>query len=76
MWEYPFVFAGVNITFMLIQMLDLEAGYFTSPFSFLVSVYFMYKRMNGGCLYVWGHLFPHSGLVICQVRRALLPNNP
>ncbi|XP_014631492.1 uncharacterized protein [Glycine max] len=24
-WEYPFVFAGVNITFMLIQMLDLEA---------------------------------------------------
>lgn len=26
MWEYPFAVAGVNITFMLIQMLDLEAG--------------------------------------------------
>ncbi|RZB53200.1 ELMO domain-containing protein A isoform C [Glycine soja] len=24
-WEYPFAVAGVNITFMLIQMLDLEA---------------------------------------------------
>lgn len=28
MWEYPFAVAGVNITFMLIQMLDLEAGSF------------------------------------------------
>lgn len=27
MWEYPFAVAGVNITFMLIQMLDLEAGF-------------------------------------------------
>ena len=61
MWEYPFAVAGVNITFMLIQMLDLEAGYFTSPFSFLVSVYFMYKRMNGGCLYVWGMLDLEAG---------------
>ncbi|KAI3788389.1 hypothetical protein L2E82_01153 [Cichorium intybus] len=26
MWEYPFAVAGVNITFMLIQMLDLESG--------------------------------------------------
>ncbi|KAF5482348.1 hypothetical protein F2P56_002925 [Juglans regia] len=26
MWEYPFAVGGVNITFMLIQMLDLEAG--------------------------------------------------
>nr|XP_009387890.1 PREDICTED: ELMO domain-containing protein A-like isoform X3 [Musa acuminata subsp. malaccensis] len=26
MWEYPFAVAGVNITFMLIQMLDLQAG--------------------------------------------------
>jgi len=32
-WEYPFAVAGVNITFMLIQMLDLEAGCFTSPFT-------------------------------------------
>lgn len=28
-WEYPFAVAGVNITFMLIQMLDLQAGWFT-----------------------------------------------
>jgi hypothetical protein len=27
-WEYPFAVAGVNITFMLIQMLDLQAGLF------------------------------------------------
>ncbi|CAI0548384.1 unnamed protein product [Linum tenue] len=26
-WEYPFAVAGVNITFMLIQMLDLEAEF-------------------------------------------------
>lgn len=26
MWEYPFAVAGVNITFMLIQMLDLQSG--------------------------------------------------
>nr|CAD1844930.1 unnamed protein product [Ananas comosus var. bracteatus] len=26
LWEYPFAVAGVNITFMLIQMLDLQAG--------------------------------------------------
>jgi hypothetical protein len=25
-WEYPFAVAGLNITFMLIQMLDLRAG--------------------------------------------------
>ncbi|KAL5719299.1 hypothetical protein ACHQM5_012098 [Ranunculus cassubicifolius] len=25
LWEYPFAVAGVNITFMLLQMLDLEA---------------------------------------------------
>ncbi|PPS17349.1 hypothetical protein GOBAR_AA03213 [Gossypium barbadense] len=29
-WEYPFAVAGVNITFMLIQMLDLEAVSFNS----------------------------------------------
>lgn len=25
-WEYPFAVAGVNITFMIMQMLDLNAG--------------------------------------------------
>ncbi|XP_044447892.1 uncharacterized protein [Triticum aestivum] len=26
LWEYPFAVAGVNITFMLIQMLDLQTA--------------------------------------------------
>ncbi|WRX14797.1 ELMO domain - like 2 [Theobroma cacao] len=26
-WEYPFAVAGVNITFMIMQMLDLDASY-------------------------------------------------
>ena len=25
-WEYPFAVAGVNISFMLVQMLDLQSG--------------------------------------------------
>ena len=25
-WEYPFAVAGINISFMLIQMLDLNSG--------------------------------------------------
>ncbi|RWW23646.1 hypothetical protein BHE74_00053642 [Ensete ventricosum] len=29
MWEYPFSVAGVNITFMLIQMFDLQAGLYS-----------------------------------------------
>lgn len=42
MWEYPFAVAGVNITFMLIQMLDLEAGFLVFSFSRLFSsVYFL-----------------------------------
>ena len=32
LWEYPFAVAGVNITFMLIQMLDLQAGLFIKLF--------------------------------------------
>lgn len=24
-WEYPFAVAGVNVTFMIMQMLDLDA---------------------------------------------------
>ena len=34
-WEYPFAVAGVNITFMLIQMLDLEAGIFREKLNFV-----------------------------------------
>ncbi|CAL9101656.1 uncharacterized protein LOC135584638 isoform X1 [Musa acuminata AAA Group] len=36
MWEYPFAVAGVNITFMLIQMLDLQAA---KPTSMMASVF-------------------------------------
>lgn len=25
-WEYPFAVAGINISFMLIQMLDMSTG--------------------------------------------------
>lgn len=25
-WEYPFAVAGINISFMLVQMLDLQSG--------------------------------------------------
>lgn len=25
-WEYPFAVAGVNISYMLVQMLDLQSG--------------------------------------------------
>lgn len=29
-WEYPFAVAGINVSFMLIQMLDLFTGLLTS----------------------------------------------
>ncbi|OAP02742.1 hypothetical protein AXX17_AT3G36690 [Arabidopsis thaliana] len=35
-WEYPFAVAGVNITFMIMQMLDLEAS---KPRSFIRLVF-------------------------------------
>ena len=38
LWEYPFVVAGVNITFMLIQMLDLQAGLSVKLFSILIKL--------------------------------------
>ncbi|XP_074579114.1 uncharacterized protein LOC141835637 [Curcuma longa] len=36
LWEYPFAVAGVNITFMLIQMLDLQLA---KPRSFIAAVF-------------------------------------
>ncbi|XP_042430153.1 ELMO domain-containing protein A-like [Zingiber officinale] len=36
LWEYPFAVAGVNITFMLIQMLDLQLA---RPRSFIAAVF-------------------------------------
>ncbi|XVF02747.1 hypothetical protein REPUB_Repub04eG0200500 [Reevesia pubescens] len=35
-WEYPFAVAGVNITFMIMQMLDLDA---TKPRTFIRSIF-------------------------------------
>ncbi|WOK98926.1 ELMO domain-containing protein A-like isoform X3 [Canna indica] len=39
MWEYPFAVAGVNITFMLIQMFDLQAGLCSFNCNKLMSTY-------------------------------------
>jgi hypothetical protein len=41
-WEYPFAVAGVNITFMLIQMLDLQS---VKPRSFIGAVFL--KLLSG-----------------------------
>ncbi|CAN8243774.1 unnamed protein product [Cochlearia groenlandica] len=42
-WEYPFAVAGVNITFMIIQMLDLEAS---KPRTFVRSVFLQMLSEN------------------------------
>ncbi|XP_022775651.1 ELMO domain-containing protein A-like [Durio zibethinus] len=42
-WEYPFAVAGVNITFMIIQMLDLDA---TKPRTFIRSVFLQMLSEN------------------------------
>jgi len=34
-FEYPFAVAGVNITFMIMQMLDLEAASMSQGWAFL-----------------------------------------
>ncbi|MBA0852979.1 hypothetical protein Goshw_012104, partial [Gossypium schwendimanii] len=49
-WEYPFAVAGVNITFMLIQMLDLEAVSFNStvkPRTMVGAVFLKFLSVNG-----------------------------
>jgi hypothetical protein len=47
-WEYPFAVAGVNITFMIMQMLDLEAS---KPRSFIRLVFL--QMLSGK---IWKHL--------------------
>ncbi|CAA2970047.1 ELMO domain-containing C isoform X1 [Olea europaea subsp. europaea] len=42
-WEYPFAVAGVNITFMIMQMLDLDA---TKPRKFVRSVFLQMLSEN------------------------------
>lgn len=34
-WEYPFAVAGINISFMLVQMLDLQSGKMINEIRFL-----------------------------------------
>ncbi|KAL8062353.1 hypothetical protein ABFX02_02G141100 [Erythranthe guttata] len=43
MWEYPFAVAGVNITFMLIQILDLEA---VKPRTLVGATFLMFLAEN------------------------------
>ncbi|XP_073315947.1 uncharacterized protein [Primulina huaijiensis] len=42
-WEYPFAVAGVNITFMLMQMLDLNA---TKPGTFIRAIFLQMLAEN------------------------------
>ncbi|GMP82372.1 hypothetical protein CsSME_00036708 [Camellia sinensis var. sinensis] len=42
-WEYPFAVAGVNITFMIMQMLDLDA---TKPRTFVRTVFLQMLSEN------------------------------
>ncbi|CAA0842451.1 ELMO/CED-12 family protein [Striga hermonthica] len=43
LWEYPFAVGGVNITFMLIQMLDLEA---VKPRTFVGATFLKFLEEN------------------------------
>ncbi|XP_059657696.1 uncharacterized protein LOC132304152 [Cornus florida] len=43
LWEYPFAVAGVNITFMIMQMLDLDA---TKPRTFVRGVFLQILSEN------------------------------
>jgi ELMO/CED-12 family len=44
-WEYPFAVAGVNITFMIMQMLDLQSSmwYFNLIYSAISFYYHVIK---------------------------------
>ena len=44
-WEYPFAVAGVNITFMLIQMLDLQAGSVSKSVMSLSNIVVLFTRL-------------------------------
>ena len=44
-WEYPFAVAGVNITFMLIQMLDLQAGSVAKSVMSLSNIVVLFTRL-------------------------------
>lgn len=41
-WEYPFAVAGVNVTFMIMQMLDLEAGKGNDVLPLDLSIFLIY----------------------------------
>ena len=46
-WEYPFAVAGINISFMLVQMLDLQSGKKKKRFSVKkISFFFFFPWVN------------------------------
>jgi hypothetical protein len=47
-WEYPFAVAGVNVTFMLIQMLELRCGMDISKHS--ASPFFSWMMIPTNCI--------------------------
>ncbi|CAN6808248.1 unnamed protein product [Brassica oleracea] len=57
-WEYPFAVAGINLTFMLIQMLDLEAAENESAFDILYCIAF--KLMDQQWLSMHIHGIQHG----------------
>ncbi|KAI5066055.1 hypothetical protein GOP47_0018679 [Adiantum capillus-veneris] len=64
-WEYPFAVAGVNITFMLIQMLDLRAD---KPRSWLGCSFLKKRREHLICFIVLlSKSWTHCGLQ-CMLR--------
>ena len=65
-WEYPFAVAGVNITYMLIQMLDLEAG-------LLLLLLLSCLKWRIGLLCVCGGQFSFC-IVSCEFHRAPMMN--
>jgi ELMO domain-containing protein len=45
-WEYPFAVAGINISFMLVQMLDLQSGIRTEKQKYHAKYSFFFWFIN------------------------------
>ncbi|XP_017615470.1 uncharacterized protein LOC108460476 isoform X3 [Gossypium arboreum] len=65
-WEYPFAVAGVNITFMLIQMLDLEA---VKPRTMVGAIFLKFLSANGSSMACYACIL--HGLQYCDESHAL-----
>lgn len=65
-WEYPFAVAGINVSFMLIQMLDLQSGVSNdavSPEEFRLYICFAYTRTFTSI----GHTYTISVLLSTEI---------